>query len=78
MSASLWGDESCLGDDESARLASTLLVVFEGECARDMLLIGASALHGSQDDPVLEVGVSNAYGLKQLRDGRCHLGMCET
>jgi hypothetical protein len=75
MSASLRSDDSCLSDGESARLAGSLFVVFEGERARDVLLISASALHGSQDDPVLEVGVSNAYRLKQLWDGRSHLVM---
>jgi hypothetical protein len=44
--------------------ASTLFIVFEDECPGDVSLVGAGALHGSQDDSVLQVSGSNTDRLE--------------
>ena len=64
MSACLRGDDRPLGDGKGAIDASTLLIVFEGERTKDVSLVGAGALHGSQDDSVLQIGIPNANGLE--------------
>ena len=64
ISASALGNKRCLGDGESAGDTSALFVVFEGERTVDVSLAGAGALHGRQDDSVLQVGGANTDGLK--------------
>lgn len=64
MSPCLRGDDRCLSDGKCAMDASALFIVFEGECTEDVLFVGAGALHGSQDDSVLQIGIPNANGLE--------------
>lgn len=64
ISASVRGYECSLGDSESAGNAGALLVVFEAERTEDVSLVCAGSLHGSQDDPVLQVGCANMNGLE--------------
>jgi hypothetical protein len=64
MSACLRGDDRPLGDGQSATDASALFIVFEGERPEDVSLVSAGALHGSQDNSVLQIGSSNTDGLE--------------
>ena len=64
MPTSVQSNDGCLGDGESAGDTSALFVVFEGKRTVEVLLVGAAALHRSQDNSVLQVGCANADGLE--------------
>jgi hypothetical protein len=73
ISASTRSDESSFGNGQSSWGASSLVVVFWGKFTMHVLSIGAASSHGSQNDPVLQVGGANADRLEKLRDGGGHL-----
>ena len=72
VSTGVQGDECSLGDGESAGNAGTLLVVFETERTEDVSIVGAGSPHGSQDDPMLQVGGANTDGLEYFWDRSGH------
>ena len=63
------------GDEQCARGASPLSIIFKGKIAVNMVLVSPKSRHWTENDPMLEVHATDTDRLKEFRDGHFEGGV---
>jgi hypothetical protein len=59
------------GDEQGARFTSTLGIIFYSKVTMNVVFVCPNPGHGTENDTMLEVHVTDANRLKEFRHGHC-------